>query len=124
MKKKTNRAHLCNLDINLSYPQRDSIPTIVSPAEIGPQSLLSEVATATAKRVSLRAVLNMGAAPFKTNSKRQYSEFHEFIADRWSNTINPWYGCDIYDEMIDYAFNFTFPWCKSPFYVKNMIIIE
>lgn len=26
--------------------------------------------------------------------------------------IDPWYGCDVWHEMIDYALNNTFPWCK------------
>ena len=29
---------------------------------------------------------------------------------RANGTIDPWYGCFIYDEMIDYAFNFSKPW--------------
>lgn len=109
-----NRAHLCNLDINLSYPQLSNIPTIVLPAELGPQSLLSsQVATATAKRASLRSLLNMGAGSFKASSKRHDSNFNEFVSGQPSTGINSWYGCDLYDEMIDYALNFTFPWCKS-----------
>ena len=33
------------------------------------------------------------------------------LAGRANGTIDSWYGCDLYDEMIDYAVNFTFPWC-------------
>lgn len=29
-----------------------------------------------------------------------------------SNTINSWYGCYLWDEMVDYALNFTYPWSK------------
>ena len=35
------------------------------------------------------------------------------LADRANGTIDPWYGCGLYDEMIDYAVNFTFPWCMT-----------
>ena len=38
------------------------------------------------------------------------------LAGRANGTINPWYQCDVYDEMLDYALNFTFPWCKFPFH--------
>ncbi len=31
-----------------------------------------------------------------------------------SGTLDPWYGCDIFDEMWDYAFNFTYPWSMYP----------
>lgn len=33
------------------------------------------------------------------------------LAGRANGTIDTWYGCDVYDEMLDYAINFTFPWC-------------
>jgi len=33
------------------------------------------------------------------------------LTGRANGTIDPWYGCDVYDEMLDYAINFTFPWC-------------
>jgi carboxypeptidase D len=35
------------------------------------------------------------------------------LAGRANGTIDPWYGCDVYDEMYDYAVNFTFPWCMN-----------
>ncbi|OJA14522.1 hypothetical protein AZE42_12633 [Rhizopogon vesiculosus] len=35
------------------------------------------------------------------------------LAGRANGTIDPWYGCDVYDEMLDYAINFTFPWSLS-----------
>lgn len=37
------------------------------------------------------------------------------LAGRANGTIDPWYGCDLYDEMVDYAVNFTFPWCMALF---------
>ncbi|KAI1792416.1 alpha/beta-hydrolase [Ganoderma leucocontextum] len=27
--------------------------------------------------------------------------------------LDPWYGCDLFDEMWDYALNFTFPWTNG-----------
>lgn len=35
------------------------------------------------------------------------------LADRSNGSIDSWYGCDLYDEMLDYAINFTFPWCRT-----------
>ena len=35
------------------------------------------------------------------------------LSERPNGTIDSWYGCDIFDEMCDYAVNFTFPWCKG-----------
>ena len=35
------------------------------------------------------------------------------LSGRANGTIDPWYQCDIYDEMIDYALNFSLPWSAS-----------
>jgi carboxypeptidase D len=32
------------------------------------------------------------------------------LTGRANGTIDPWYECDLYDEMIDYAVNFSLPW--------------
>jgi hypothetical protein len=37
------------------------------------------------------------------------------LAGRANGTIDAWYGCNLFDEMIDYAVNFTFPWCTTFF---------
>jgi hypothetical protein len=47
------------------------------------------------------------------------------LAGRANGTIDPWYGCALYDEMIDYALNFTSPWCKSvPSFGSSRLIVE
>ena len=33
------------------------------------------------------------------------------LSGRANGTLDPWYGCDVFDEMWEYAVNFTFPWC-------------
>lgn len=33
------------------------------------------------------------------------------LSGRANGTLDPWYACDLYDEMLDYAINFTYPWC-------------
>lgn len=32
------------------------------------------------------------------------------LTGRPNGTLDPFYGCDTYDEMIDYALNFSAPW--------------
>lgn len=32
------------------------------------------------------------------------------LSGRASGTIDPWYGCDLCDEVIDYALKFSVPW--------------
>ena len=48
------------------------------------------------------------------------------LAGRGNGTIDPWYGCDVYDEMLDYAVNFTFPWCTvvSPLHVQRLLTLQ
>jgi carboxypeptidase D len=41
------------------------------------------------------------------------------LSGRANGTIDPYYGCDLYDEMIDYAVNFTIPW--SEFLAINIL---
>ena len=49
-------------------------------------------------------------------------ESHEEARPQWkrdltgrpNGTIDPWYGCDIWQEMWDYTFNSTFPWSTYP----------
>ena len=33
---------------------------------------------------------------------------------RANGTIDSWYGCFIYDELIDYALNYSAPWSTCP----------
>jgi len=40
-------------------------------------------------------------------------EWKRDLTGRANGTIDPWYGCLLWDEMIDYAVNFTFPWTLS-----------
>ena len=101
-----SRAHLCRLDINLSYPQPEPIPPIILPD-----------VDDTTDLQSLFKVLSTKAKKMSSNPRRPDRERHEWKRDlsgRANGTIDPWYGCDIWDEMIDYALNFTFPWSKCP----------
>ena len=34
------------------------------------------------------------------------------LSGRANGTIDPFYGCFLFDEMVDYASNFSFPWSK------------
>ena len=42
------------------------------------------------------------------------SQWKRDMTGRPNGTIDPWYGCDVWQEMWDYAFNFTFPWSTFP----------
>ena len=42
------------------------------------------------------------------NMKRE--QWKRDLSGRANGTIDPWYGCSLFQEMVDYAINFTFPW--------------
>jgi len=44
--------------------------------------------------------------------KRELSrrEWKRDLSTRANGTIDPWYGCDLLDLVIDYALNYTYPW--------------
>lgn len=46
------------------------------------------------------------------------------LAGRANGTIDAWYGCDVYDEMVDYAINFTFPWCMFIAFIIWLSLME
>ena len=49
----------------------------------------------------------------KRERMRARDAWKRSLAGRANGTIDSWYGCDLYDEMVDYAVNFTFPWCTT-----------
>ncbi|KAM5545884.1 hypothetical protein V8D89_000010 [Ganoderma adspersum] len=44
------------------------------------------------------------------NYFREQTEWKRGLTNRANGTLDPWYGCNLFDEMWDYAFNFTYPW--------------
>lgn len=93
---KHHRAHLCGYDVNLTYPQETLIPYIESTPRVS--SFWSSVAA----REQTTGLL-------QRRSKRDHS---------LSNQLDPYYGCSIFDEVVDYAANFSYPWCTSRPFVQ------
>ena len=69
--------------------------------------------------ISLSARKEFVAHILHTKTKRLMPDKHQeakrtrwkrHLTERVNGTLDPWYGCDLFDEMWDYAFNFTFPW--------------
>lgn len=130
-----DRAHLCGLDINLTYPQTGGhFPSInLDPAAhttttVSKRGFVEEVAARHAETLARRA-----EHPTRhTENPARRAHHAEHLAHRAENvverlrkrdiwkrtlsndTINPQYGCDVWDEMVDYATNFTFPWSAFP----------
>ncbi|KAH9848633.1 alpha/beta-hydrolase [Lenzites betulinus] len=119
--------HLCGFDLNLTYPQVGTFPTLNLTsglrATLGAASVRSEIFT------SLKGAILAGYAEHgRTTSEggdvtarlRRRSEWKRDLSGRANGSIDPWYGCDVFDEMRDYALNFTFPWSNGGFDVYDI----
>lgn len=107
------REHLCGYDLNLTYPQNGHFPTLqfVNPSD--PHR--SEFQSLAAKRQFFRKTLSKSVLAASANAKRseEGAVAKRDLSMRANGTIDPWYGCFIYDEMIDYALNYSEPWSES-----------
>lgn len=50
------------------------------------------------------------STPFEEERLVKRDQWKRDLSGRANGTIDPWYECDLYDEMIDYALNFSLPW--------------
>lgn len=114
----TVRTHLCKLDLNLTYPQTGGHFPSIRPARGANPNLDSKSASAGSQdfvsaihsRYIERSV--MGATLSLERREQQRAAWKREAATGTNDTINPWYGCFLYDEIVDFALNFTFPWSK------------
>jgi len=108
--------HLCKFDINLTYPQVGKIPTVQL---LLPNGLPSTESLSWANSVE----------PFLEKVQQKYEEsqrkglikrgrnredarraWKRDLSLRANGTIDPYYGCNIYFELLAYAVNYTYPW--------------
>jgi carboxypeptidase D len=117
------RAHLCEYDLNLTYPQQgDKFPTLkeLLPSRLGavngqlsPQILL--------KANSMhKALIDELVKPRKEDITPRDLQLRQDSQAKWkrdlslraNGTIDPWYGCLLTFQLAEYAFNYTYPWSK------------
>ncbi|KAK0202661.1 Alpha/Beta hydrolase protein [Desarmillaria ectypa] len=110
------QSKLCGYDVNLTYPQGGIIPSIslILPTDRDVVFLLSEMRMRSFKS-QLLSKLSARADEMDILSRRDQAtrreEWKRDLTGRPSNgTIDPWYGCLLLDEFIDYALNYTYPW--------------
>ncbi|KAI6101368.1 Alpha/Beta hydrolase protein [Pisolithus sp. B1] len=117
---------LCGYDLTLEYPQSGHFPTLTF--EPGNDPALSSGASPSGRyksRLTRQGLLLDAQERFavelakrdrhlsKRERLRARDAWKRDLAGRANGTIDPWYGCDLYDEMLDYAINYTFPWSLS-----------
>ncbi|KAI0672407.1 alpha/beta-hydrolase [Trametes maxima] len=122
--------HLCGFDLNLTYPQNGTFPTLNLTQGLR-QTLESEGTDSRAVAAWKDTILNEYTI---RSTGRDIPSVHEGSVERlqkraqWkrdlsgraNGTLDPWYGCDVFDEMRDYAINFTFPWSNGGFDVYDV----
>lgn len=119
---------MCGFDINLTYPQTGGhFPTINVTAGAVQDPDRNRDDEKDKERTKSRKSKRMTKSEFVEAVASRFEELGASLAPRegrlakralWkrdlsnSSIIDPWYGCDVWDEMIDYALNYTFPWCE------------
>ncbi|TBU47608.1 alpha/beta-hydrolase [Dichomitus squalens] len=106
--------HLCGYDLNLTYPQNGHFPTlqVVNPTDPASPLITENFSN---KRQFFRKTLTRLAVEADTLRKRdgELVPVKRDLSLRANGTIDSWYGCFIYDELIDYALNFSAPWSET-----------
>ncbi|KII85865.1 hypothetical protein PLICRDRAFT_44287 [Plicaturopsis crispa FD-325 SS-3] len=111
------QAHLCGYDLNLTYPQTEKFPSLVYKA--GELDLPLSKSSRKAFRSKQTLEIEMASRYAAVSRKRSVDRMDELkrwkrdLSGRANGTLDPWYACDLYDEMLDYAINFTYPWSLS-----------
>ncbi|KAH0834740.1 Alpha/Beta hydrolase protein [Lanmaoa asiatica] len=110
---------LCGYNLTLQYPQPEHFPTLKAPL---PASSSGHSGTYDARftlkrfvhEVQDRLVARLkerDGSPLEHGERLSARDvWKRDLAGRANGTIDPWYQCNLYTEMIDYAVNFTFPW--------------
>ena len=125
------RTHLCGYDLNLTYPQVGGhFPTLKyippeQPAREGLSQKKTLIRNAMKKDAELaRRELDLQAVRRAWTEAGEHLLTKRDLSGRANGTIDPFYGCDLFDELIDYAVNFSLPWSKSAALVVSVSAAE
>ncbi|OSD04770.1 alpha/beta-hydrolase [Trametes coccinea BRFM310] len=129
--------HLCGFDLNLTYPQDGHFPNlqIANPTDPNRAGFVGLAERKTLRNTMTRLAVgksytNTGTHAVRALEARSDFERHSANADasvsprteggsavvkrdlslRTNGTIDSWYGCYLYDEMLEYALNYSYPW--------------
>ena len=114
----TFRSRLCGYNLDLKYPETHKYPTITPPLGAfwssgtgGSRTQLKYSTFVSAFRSRFQTAL--AKAPANLDRRKRglaQREWKRDLSTRANGTIDPWYGCDLFDFVIDYALNYTYPW--------------
>jgi carboxypeptidase D len=99
------------LDLNLTYPQQGGhFPTLLNNYEDDSsfKALAADRKSSAETKAALRKAALHPAVVSAVKTKRKLGRRN--LEGRANGTIDEWYGCYLFDELWDYAVNYTFPW--------------
>ncbi|KAF7361135.1 Alpha/beta-hydrolase [Mycena sanguinolenta] len=100
--------HLCGYDLNFTYPQNGHFPTLKDPSfGFNREGARSKLSLKTLAKQSSRYQASSDITKRQLARREQWKRD---LSNRANGTLDPWYGCSIYFELLDYVTNFTFPW--------------
>jgi carboxypeptidase D len=101
--------HLCGYDINLTYPQEHKIPSLEFHSGGGALHILKRDVE---ERVQERheSIRSLGILKRDQAREEARQQWKRDLSQRMNGTIDPWYGCSLLAEAVDYAVNYTWPW--------------
>lgn len=111
------RSRLCGYNFDLKYPETKKYPTLIAP--LGGLWTSQGNPTAQLRYSSFRSTFasrlqaNLAKAPANLDRRKRglaQKEWKRDLSGRPNGTLDPWYGCDLVDFVIDYAVNYTYPW--------------
>ncbi|KAJ7686175.1 alpha/beta-hydrolase [Mycena rosella] len=124
------QTHLCGFDLNLTYPQNGHFPTLNLTRPTSNSALSESLLNPTEDRArTLRESVSVRFAEVQDRDafvreighrSTEHQQWKRDLSGRANGTIDPFYGCFLLDELVDYAVNFTFPWTNGEFDVYDI----
>ncbi|KAF7370325.1 Carboxypeptidase [Mycena sanguinolenta] len=115
--------HLCGFDVNLTYPQNGILPAInfidaldrdvpYAKRELTPHQRQKRLFASGSLKRGLVAEINQRYAELEPTERDHIARKRQKrdLSLRANGTIDPWYGCALLPEFIDYALNYSAPW--------------
>ncbi|KAK7685691.1 hypothetical protein QCA50_011035 [Cerrena zonata] len=120
------QSQLCGYDLNLTYPQNGHFPNLTPPGLPDGNSADSRFSSSTRLR-SKQALLSEAKARLSDESEPASKEKRDSwlqekrdLSGRPNGTIDTFYGCFLWAEMMDYALNFSLPWVN----ISNVDLLQ